>query len=182
MPASGAQSPRVDQGRQPARKTAFSANPGLSPFQIQTVSLFVRAAEAFSLPRSAGQVYGLLFSTPQPLNLDEMTTLLHASRGGTWEGLDWLRQMGAVEKVFLHGVRKDHYRPEVNLRKLAGGILRLRFEPHLQNGHEHLKALEASVEADSPDSEFQRTRLGKIETWHRHLNDLLPLIKEVAAE
>jgi hypothetical protein len=96
MPASGAQSLLVDQGRQPARKAAAPANPGLSPFQIQTVSLFVRAAEAFSLPRSAGQVYGLLFSTPQPLNLDEMTTLLHASRGGTWEGLDWLRQMGAV--------------------------------------------------------------------------------------
>ena len=182
MPSSGAPSPRADQGRQPARKNPPPGASELSPFQIQTVSLFVRAAEALSLPRSAGQVYGLLFSTPQPLNLDEMTGLLQASRGGTWEGLDWLREMGAVEKVVLPGVRKDHYRPEINLRKLASGVLRLRIEPHLQNGRDHLEALEASVDAQSPDAEFQRTRLGKVETWHRLINDLLPMIKEVAAE
>ena len=175
MPSAGVQTRRVDQGRQPARET-------LNSFQAQTIDLFVRAADALSLPRSAGQVYGLLFSTARPLNLDEMTALLNASRGGTWEGLDWLRQMGAVEKVFLPGVRKDHYRAEINLRKLAGGILRLRIEPHLENGNDHLRALSASIDESAPDSDFQRERLGKVETWHRLLNDLLPVIKEVAAE
>ena len=175
MPSIGVQAHRVDQGRQLAPEE-------LNPFQTQTIELFVRAADALSLPRSAGQVYGLLFSTPRPLNLDEMTAQLNASRGGTWEGLDWLRQMGAVEKVFLPGVRKDHYRAEVNLRKLATGILRLRIEPHLDNGTDHLQALSASVDESGPDAEFQRTRLGKVETWHRLLNDLLPMIKQVAAE
>lgn len=175
MPSAGVQTQRVDQGRQLAREA-------LNAFQAQTIELFVRAADALSLPRSAGQVYGLLYSTPRPLNLDEMTALLNASRGGTWEGLDWLRQMGAVEKVFLPGVRKDHYRAEVNLRKLAGGILRMRIEPHLENGRDHLESLALSIEDDSPEAEFQRTRLGKVETWHRLLNDLLPMIKQVAAE
>ncbi len=175
MPSAGVQTHRVDQGRQPARTT-------LNSFQAQTIELFVRAADALSLPRSAGQVYGLLFSTSRPLNLDEMTSLLNASRGGTWEGLDWLRQMGAVEKVFLPGVRKDHYRAEINLRKLATGILRLRIEPHLENGHDHLRALSASIDEAGPEAEFQRERLGKVDTWHRLLNDLLPMIKQVAAE
>ena len=175
MPSTGVQAQRVDQGRQLVAEQ-------LNSFQAQTIELFVSAADALSLPRSAGQVYGLLFSTPRPLNLDEMTALLNASRGGTWEGLDWLRQMGALEKVFLPGVRKDHYRAEINLRKLATGILRLRIEPHLDNGNDHLRALSASIDGSGPDAEFQRTRLGKIETWHQLLNDLLPMIKQVAAE
>ena len=183
MPLPTAKKRRANQGRQPARK-APSARPAtaLSPFQIQTIALCVRAADALSVPRSAGQVYGLLFSTPRPLNLDEMTSLLRASRGGTWEGLDWLRQIGAVEKVFLPGLRKDHYRAEINLRKLANGILRLRIEPHLQNGFDHLEALAASIDDDGLEVAFQRERLGKIDKWHRVLNDLLPLIKQVAAE
>jgi DNA-binding transcriptional regulator GbsR (MarR family) len=175
MPSAGVQTRRFDQGRQPALTE-------LNSFQAQTIELFVRAADALSLPRSAGQVYGLLFSTPRPLNLDEMSALLNASRGGTWEGLDWLRQMGAVEKVFLPGVRKDHYRAEVNLRKLAGGILRMRIEPHLENGHDHLETLEHSIDDSDPEADFQRERLGKVETWHRLLNDILPMIKQVAAE
>lgn len=175
MPSAGVQTQRVEQGRQLVPEA-------LNAFQAQTIELFVRAADALSLPRSAGQVYGLLFSTPRPLNLDEMSELLSASRGGTWEGLDWLRQMGAVEKVFLPGVRKDHYRAEINLRKLAGGILRMRIQPHLDNGHDHLEALERTIDRADPEAGFQRERLGKVETWHRLLNDLLPMIKQVAAE
>ena len=181
-----------DQGRQPARKTgrpnraAAKGTPsrasGLTPFQEQSVALFVRAASALSLPRSVGQVYGLLFATERPLNLDEIMALLGSSRGGTFEGLRWLRQFGAVERVYLPGVRKEHFQPELNLRRLASGFLRLRIEPHLENANSHLDGLRSVIDDGSPESEFQRTRLGKVETWHRLLNDLLPMIKQVAAE
>ena len=192
MPSSAGQTARFYQGRQPARKTPRPARrPAvtnvptdsiLTPFQEQAVALFVRAASALSLPRSVGQVYGLLFATPRPLNLDQIMVLLGSSRGGTFEGLKWLRQFGAVERVFLPGVRKEHFRAELNLRHLANGFLRLRIEPHLENANGHLDGLRAVIEDNSPDTEFQRTRLGKVETWHRLLNDLLPMIKEVAAE
>ena len=180
---------RSNQGRQLVRKKpapAAKARPAklgpLNSFQVSTISLFVRVADALTLPRSAGQVYGLLFATPQPLNLDEMVALLRASRGGTWEGLDWLRQIGAVEKVFLPGVRKDHYRAEINLRKLANGILRLRIEPHLENGRGHLESLAQSISEGDPDADFQRERLRKVDTWHRLVDEFLPMIKQIAAE
>jgi DNA-binding transcriptional regulator GbsR (MarR family) len=190
MHRSAGQASRFDQGRQPARKSRKSPrltlteapNAALNPFQDQSVALFVRAASALSLPRSVGQVYGLLFATERPLNLDEIMALLGSSRGGTFEGLKWLRQFGAVERVFLPGVRKEHFQAELNLRRLANGFLRLRIEPHLENAHGHLDGLRAVIEDTAPDAEFQRTRLGKVETWHRLLNDLLPMIKQVAAE
>lgn len=181
---------RFDQGRQPARKSrkatrptlADSSGAALNAFQEQSVALFVRAASALALPRSVGQVYGLLFATPRPLNLDEIMALLGASRGGTFEGLRWLRQFGAVERVFLPGVRKEHFQAELNLRRLANGFLRLRIEPHLDNASSHLDSLRSVIADDAPEAEFQRTRLGKVETWHRLLNEVLPMIKEVAAE
>jgi DNA-binding transcriptional regulator GbsR (MarR family) len=183
---------RFDQGRQLVRKSKKTGRPrlaeagasatALNPFQEQSVALFVRAAIALSLPRSVGQVYGLLFATPRPLNLDEIMVLLGASRGGTFEGIRWLRQFGAVERVFLPGVRKEHFQAELNLRRLASGFLRLRIEPHLDNASSHLDGLRSVINDGSPESEFQRTRLGKVETWHRLLNDLLPMIKQVAAE
>jgi DNA-binding transcriptional regulator GbsR (MarR family) len=183
---------RFDQGRQPAREPRKTGRPdpreigaaatALTPFQEQSVALFVRAAIALSLPRSVGQVYGLLFASPRPLNLDEIMALLGASRGGTFEGLKWLRQFGAVERVFLPGVRKEHFQAELNLRRLANGFLRLRIEPHLDNANNHLNGLRSAIDSDSVDAEFQHTRLGKVETWHRLLNDLLPMIKQVAAE
>jgi DNA-binding transcriptional regulator GbsR (MarR family) len=190
MHRSAGQASRFDQGRQPARKSrkstrstlAVAPASTLNPFQEQSVTLFVRAAGALSLPRSVGQVYGLLFATERPLNLDEIMALLGSSRGGTFEGLKWLRQFGAVERVFLPGVRKEHFQAELNLRRLANGFLRLRIEPHLENANGHLDGLRAVIEDHSPDAEFQRTRLGKVETWHRLLNDLLPMIKQVAAE
>ena len=190
MHRSAGQTSRFDQGRQLARKSRKTARPtlvgsagsALNPFQEQSVALFVRAASALSLPRSVGQVYGLLFATPRPLNLDEIMALLGSSRGGTFEGLKWLRQFGAVERVFLPGVRKEHFQAELNLRRLANGFLRLRIEPHLDNANGHLGSLRDVIADDSPDAEFQRTRLDKVETWHRLLNDILPMIKQVAAE
>lgn len=190
MHRSAGKTPRFDQRRQPVRKSRKSARPtleeqrssALSPFQERCVALFVRTAIALSLPRSVGQVYGLLFASPRPLNLDEIMSLLGSSRGGTFEGLKWLRQFGAVERVFLPGVRKEHFQAELNLRRLANGFLRLRIEPHLENANDHLNGLRSLIDSDSADAEFQRTRLGKVETWHRLLNDLLPMIKQVAAE
>jgi len=154
----------------------------LNAFQIEAIGLFVKAAAVLSVPRPAGLVYGLLFATPQPLNLDEMCALLNTSRGGTWEGLDWLRQMGAIERVYVPGARKDHYRAEVNLRQLAQGLLRLRLEPHLQNAPENLRRWSQAIDPDHPQAAFQKDRINKVDNWHRVLAELLPLVKQVTAE
>ena len=79
-------------------------------------------------------------------------------------------------------IRHTRLRPIRQAFSYAGCFLRLRIEPHLENAHGHLEGLRAVIDGDSPDAEFQRTRLGKAETWHRLLNDLVPVIKEVAAE
>jgi len=157
-------------------------SPELTAFQVESISLFVKAAAVLSVPRTAGLVYGLLYATPHPLNLDDMCALLNSSRGGTWEGVDWLRQMGAIERVYLPGQRKDHYRAEVNLRQLAQGLVRLRLEPHLQNAAEHLQRWDQTIDRADPQASFQQDRVKKVANWHRVVSEILPLVKQVAAD
>jgi DNA-binding transcriptional regulator GbsR (MarR family) len=157
--------------------------PALSPFQGECVAIFQRAAAAFSLAPSIGQVYGLLFSSPEPLTLDEITARLGASRGGTFQSLRWLRQIGAVERLFKPGQRKEHFQAVLNLRKLAGAFLSARIDPHIESGAGHLDRLRASVpEGDSPVAAFERERLQQLERWHRFLANVLPFIKTFAGK
>jgi len=154
----------------------------LDPFQIETISLFVRAAGVLSLPRSVAQIYGLLFTTPHPLSIDDVSTRLGISRGSTFDGLRWLRELGAVESVFLPNVRKEHFRAEFQLRTLASGFLRNQIQPHVENGAGHIRQLRKSIDASSPDAAFQKDRLKQIAGWHKFFSRVLPVIKALAAK
>lgn len=164
----------------PLEEALDSEAPGLGAFQRESVDIFVRAAVAFSLPKSVGQIYGLLFASEDPLSLDDITVVLGSSRAGTFEGLRWLRQVGAVEGVHLPGVRKEYFRANLNLRKLAAGFLRIRIEPHLENGHDHLARLRESVAKRGAASEFESARAAQLERWHKFASNVLPLIKALA--
>jgi HTH-type transcriptional regulator, glycine betaine synthesis regulator len=155
--------------------------PGLDDFQRECIIVFTRAATALSLAPSIGQIYGVLFSTPDPLNLDQITARLNASRGGTFQSLRWLCQIGAAEKISRPGCRKDHFRAELNLRKLAGAFLSARIEPHVSSGASHLQRLRRCLPSEeTPVLSFQRARCEQMERWHLFMSDVLPFIKTFA--
>ncbi len=158
--------------------------PELDDFQRECIEVFQRAAVAFSLAPSVGQIYGLLFSTPEPLCLDQIIGHLGASRGGTFQSLRFLRKLGAVTGgIYQPGQRSEYFQAERNLRQLAGAFLGAQIEPHLANGHDHLASLQSKLApADSPHAEFQRARYEQMERWHRFTADLLPVIRAFAGK
>ena len=156
--------------------------PPLSAFQLESVSLFIHVFGALSLPRSIGEIYGLLFSTPEPLSLDDVQLRLQLSRGSASEGLRWLRSLGAVNQVYLAGIRKEHFTAETSLRKLASGYLRDRIDPHLENGSNRLSILESSIDPASPTAHFEKSRLGQIAGWYKFFGKVLPLVKALAGK
>ena len=159
-----------------------SSHPALNGFQLQAVSFFVHAFAALSLPRSIGEIYGLLFSTEEPLSLDDIIERLRISKGSASEGLRWLRSLGAVNPVYLPGVRKEHFTAETSLRKLATGYLRDRINPHLENGPERLRLLEDSIVQGAPESSFQKSRTGQIAGWYQFMGKILPIVKALAGK
>jgi DNA-binding transcriptional regulator GbsR (MarR family) len=156
--------------------------PPLSAFQLESVSLFIHVFGALSLPRSIGEIYGLLFSTPEPLSLDDVQLRLQLSRGSASEGLRWLRSLGAVNQVYLAGIRKEHFTAETSLRKLASGYLRDRIDPHLENGPNRLSVLESRIDPASPTAHFEKSRLGQIAGWYKFFGKVLPLVKALAGK
>jgi DNA-binding transcriptional regulator GbsR (MarR family) len=161
--------------------TPPSPEPELDEFQRECVAIFQRAAAAFSLAPSVGQIYGLLFSNEEPLSMDQIMTRLGTSRGGTHQSLRWLRQIGAVERHFVPGQRKEFFAAVLNLRKLAGAFVAARINPHVESGVQHLERLRASLPPEGSDrAYFQRERYKQMERWHGFLGDIMPFIKAFA--
>ena len=156
----------------------------LDEWEVAVIDLFLNAANSFGLPKSPGQIYGLLFCRDQPLSMDEVMKLLEISKGSASQGLRALRQLGAVSSVFEPGDRKERFVAEIRLRKLVGGFLREQADPHLDKGVGRLKQIEALLgNLDDPDSIQRGARRHEILSgWHRQMSRLLPWVKMVVGK
>lgn len=163
-------------------KDRSTGKQSLTPFQRDAVELFVGAFAVLSLPRSLGEIYGLLYSTEDPLAFDELVTRLELSKGSVSEGLRLLRSLGAVNLVPVDGSRKDHFTAETSMRKLAGGYLRDRIEPYLTGGEGKIAALRKACAVNPATSEFQQKRVNQLLSWHRFFARVLPIFKALAGK
>ena len=156
----------------------------LDDWEFAVIDLFLNAANSFGLPKSYGQIYGLLFCQDQPLAMDEVMELLQISKGSASQGLRALRQLGAVSSVFAPGDRRERYMAESRLRKLVGGFLREQADPHLEKGTARLKQIESLVnDIDDVDSYNRGARRHEILSgWHRQMSRLIPLVKMIVGQ
>jgi DNA-binding transcriptional regulator GbsR (MarR family) len=155
-----------------------SASHALPAWEASTIELFVRAANLIGLPRSMGEIYGLLFCSHSPLTFDDLAERLGLSRGSVSQGLKCLRQLGAVKVHAVAGSRKDHYLAERSMRRLVDGFVREQFAPHLESGAERLKAIAALIESESDPVRRAHAaqRLDTLHTWRRRMQQLLPFV------
>ena len=143
----------------------------------EVIEAFVRIAGLLGLPRSIGELYGLLFISPRPLPMDELIRRLDLSKGATSQGLKQLRAFGAVRTVYIPGDRRDHFAAEAELRKLASGFLKEQVQPHLHNGQERLDRMMSLAEGVDPaDAAFVRERLERLRQCRRRADQLLPIL------
>lgn len=129
-----------------------------------------------------GEIYGLLYSTEEPLAFDDLVTRLKLSKGSVSEGLRLLRSLGAVNLVPVPESRKDHFTAETSLRRLAGGYLRDRIEPYLGGGESRIASLRKACASDPAISEFQQQRINQLLSWQRFFGKILPVFKALAGK
>ncbi len=140
------------------------------------IDLFVAATRLLGLPRSLGEIYGLLFIAADPMTFDRLVSRLRISKGSVSQGLKMLRALGAVKVSYVAGDRRDHYRAETDLKSLVSGFISGQMLPHLETGQVRLDRLRR-LEAESGDTlaPEQRARLEKLEYWHFRARTLAPL-------
>src|SRR5690606_34341859 len=100
--------------------------------------VFVRAAQMIGVPKSVGEIYGLLYLSEKPLSMDQIVERLKISVGSASQGLRQLRGFRAVKTVYVPGERKDFYRAETEIRKLVSGFVSEEIRPHLESGGERI--------------------------------------------
>ena len=150
---------------------------GLSELEREVIELFVRMADVLNLPRSVGEIYGLLFISSAPLCLDDCRIRLNISKGSTSQGLKILRSFGAIRTVYIPGDRKDYYVAETSLRKIASGFASEQIQPHVNSGKERIERIrELMDEQGGEDREELQVKIDLLANWQKRAGKTLPLI------
>ena len=157
---------------------------GLSSLQRQVVEFFVDGVRVLGLPRSLGEIYGLLFISPDPLSLDDLVRILGISKGSASQGLRTLRTLGAVREASGNGDRRTYYEPAVELKRLVGGFIREQVRPHLDSGKSKLQLLsETANRIEQPDErEFVTARIERLESWMKRGGQVLPMLQKLLGQ
>lgn len=157
---------------------------GLTTLQREVVDFFVDGVKVLGLPRSLGEIYGLLFISTAPLSIDDLVRDLEISKGSASQGLRMLRTLGAVREAAGNGDRRTYYEPAVDLKKLVGGFIREQVRPHLDSGKVKLRfiAETASLTADPVDKEFFNDRIERLESWMKRGGQVLPMLQKILGQ
>jgi len=73
---------------------------------IETAGQF---AQSLGFGRNLGQIYALLYFSPAPLTLDDLTEQLSISKGSASMSVRQLEGWNALRRVWVKGDRKDYY-------------------------------------------------------------------------
>ena len=156
----------------------------LSSLERQVIDVFVDGVRVLGMPRSVGEIYGLLFISRQPLALDDLVARLGISKGSASQGLKTLRSLGAVQDQPVEGTRRMHYVAASDLKRLAGGFIREQVRPHLESGQLKVGRLqEAIVDQEDPElRSFYNERVDKLEGWMKRGRMVLPMLQKILGQ
>lgn len=162
------------------------SNDLLDPLERQLVAFFVDGVKVLGLPRSIGEIYGLLFVSRSPLSLDDLVERLGISKGSASQGLRMLRNLGAVREAHGNGngERRTYYEPAVELKRLVGGFIREQIRPHLDSGKAKIASLAATADgvADPEHRQFLSERIERLEQWLRSGGRVLPILQKILGQ
>lgn len=156
----------------------------LDPMERQVVDIFVDGVRVLGLPRSIGEIYGLLFISQTALSLDDFVQRLHISKGSASQGLRMLKDLGAVRETPSGAERRTYYEPAIELKRLVGGFIREQVRPHLESGENKISHLaEKARQIDDPErKEFLTERIERLETWMRSGGRVLPILQKLLGQ
>jgi DNA-binding transcriptional ArsR family regulator len=165
---------------------------GLTGYEAELVAVFADLVVLLGLPKSFGEIYGLLFASAHPPTFADIERKLGLSKGSVSQGLRALRELGAVREAAAGGsaessggaaasARAVRWVATTELRTLLGSLLRERLTPYLERQDQRLVAAENTLSADAPGADAAthrvlRARLDKLQAWHSRARSVLPLI------
>ena len=134
--------------------------------------------QLFGIPKSVGQIYGLLYASPQPLGFTAIVERLKISKGSASQGLQLLRSLGAINEAEVKDgtARGVAYEAELSLRQLVTGVLQERLAPLASAGAQRLKLLKDLAVQAPENNKFYLDRIKQLENWRKQFTTVTPLL------
>jgi DNA-binding transcriptional regulator GbsR (MarR family) len=169
--------PASSQLDSPENTPALSAGPSLSSLEVEAIDLFINLVRLLGMPKSVGELYGLLFVSPEALPMDALMARLNMSKGAASQGLKLLRSFGAVKTVYMPGDRRDHYLAEFDLSRFASNFIKGELQPHLDSGLQRLERMQKlTAQLPAENREVAENRLARLRHWHEKGQDMFPWV------
>jgi DNA-binding transcriptional regulator GbsR (MarR family) len=162
--------------------SASSGEVSLSDAQLELINYFATLSERLSLPRSAGQIYGLLFGQPVPVPFEEIVRTLQISKGSASSSLKLLRGLKAIHPEHHLGDRRTFYIAETSVKNLVQALLEDGVKSHLKESESQLAAISALIPTNSRSGDSDllagllHKRISSLQVWHRKTRKLIPWI------
>ena len=142
------------------------------------VEVFSELADLFGNPRSHGQIYGILFASPEPLTMDDIAAQLGISKGSASQGLRALEALGAIERDA--STRTSTYAAKLELKVLISGFVRQRLLPRLDSSKTQLATLKPLLSnLPAQHGADYQLRLKRVTQWHDRALRFLPFAQKL---
>jgi hypothetical protein len=156
-------------------KLQVSSEGNLSDLEIEAIDLFISFMKLIGLPKSVGEIYGLLFVSGAPLNAEQITERLQISAGAASQGLKLLRSLGAVRSVYVAGDRRDHFSADLDLSTFASAFIKEELNPRLEHAAERINRMELlaqGLEGEERTAAFKR--IERLRHWMERGRKMMP--------
>lgn len=154
-----------------------SSEARLSELDIEAIEMFISFLKLIGLPKSVGEIYGLLFVSTRPLSMDDLMEKLQISLGAASQGLKLLRSVGAVKVVYTPGERRDHYVADLELSKFATSFIKEELKPRMERALQRIERME-TLAKDKNEAERKAAfqRIDRLKHWMERGQKMMPWI------
>jgi len=135
----------------------------------EIIDVCVRAAQVLGMPRSIGEIFGLVFCSPRPVSFDDVVRILKISNGTASHGLRYLKRLGAVRICYIARERKDFYVAETSLKKMMSSAFSENIVAHLGGSAERLERLREDVVPKSDQDSNVLYCIDQLIGWNQQL-------------
>lgn len=134
-----------------------------------------RQSAFWGLGRTAGEMYAVLYLSPEPVSLEELAQRLNVTKGNVSVAVRQLEQLGMVRRSWQKGDRRVFFEAEADLWKIAHSVLGLRHKPEFDQSFVLVEESARLAEQAEPSVERDTVmeRLKSLQEFYRLLDSVV---------
>lgn len=143
-----------------------------------------RQSSFWGLGKTAGEIYGALYLSPDPLSLEDVAARLGLTKGNISIAVRQLEQLGMVRRSWQKGDRRVFFESEGDFWKIAQLFLGLRHKPEFSQSFAMLEeSVRLAAEAgQSAERDKLLERLQSLQEFYRLVDRTVELVLSATPE